>query len=433
MTVFRRKNSIYRICTSILMAVFLYCCFPAVSYASEPVPETSDMFADADPSPAADADVSTDSSQLPFDLSELDLDAYSDITIGIPLIPGNSSDRSEVLALQMLGLSSGFTAQNFTDLFQSAGFEVLDQVHFDKDLRDPAHTCAFTIGKGNVMKGLIPKKALLISIRGTNGGEWFSNFDFCSSHNENALFAENFLFAAQDAFQTLKPYIDAEAPSVILICGHSRGAACANLLGMLVDEYLGPEKVYVYTFATPGTIRKTLQQDPGTSEYSNIFNYLNPCDMVPQLPLPGWDFVRVGTDILLPVKEESLQDTIGRYTGIMYDLAPTITSYYNDRHSLTAAGTDDNGITSFELMLMVCDKLIDFSDSLLEGNMDEYNQLSDSDDLISEIISDESDLKPMAEMFREISENDFELGLEILMQHLPNVYAELISDFAADN
>ena len=80
-------------------------------------------------------------------------------------------------------------------------------------------------------------------IRGTNDGEWYSNFDFAPSHSADAVFAENFLFAAQNVFLSLDEILKGEENPLLLVAGHSRGAACANLLGVLLDAAYDPANV----------------------------------------------------------------------------------------------------------------------------------------------------------------------------------------------
>ncbi|MBR3401092.1 MAG: lipase family protein [Parasporobacterium sp.] len=346
----------------------------------------------------------------------------SEISIGQLLVPEPSSLRSDYLALQLLALNCGYTAEDTRTLYSSAGLNVLSQSHYDKDDTDPSHTCAFTIGEGIVRQNLLfTKKAIVVTIRGTASGEWYSNFDFCPSHSDDAVFSENFLFCAEDVFLTLKDYLDREDDPLVLITGYSRGAACADLLGLLTNEYLGPDRVHVYAFACPAVVKK----DADLPSCPNIFNYVNPCDMVPRLPLSQWGFGRIGQDILLKCADENLRDTLDRYSETLYQAAPSIHSYYNDRHSLTGPGLSENGITSFESMLMLCRHLISASPDLLSDNKD-IDMDTDADLSAAFDALENSDLYPLAQIGNEMSSDGFVLGRTILHQHLPDIYAELI-------
>ena len=73
--------------------------------------------------------------------------------------------------------------------------------------------------------------------------------------------------------------------------------------GTLVNTgFLPREDVYAYTFATPAAIR-----NPPREGYENIFNIINPADLVPQVMPAEWGYGRYGTDLFLPVQDLRLQ------------------------------------------------------------------------------------------------------------------------------
>lgn len=85
---------------------------------------------------------------------------------------------------------------------------------------------------------------------------------------------------------------------IILITGHSMGAAIANIVAAELNEIEGQADVYAYTFATP-----TVTSLP-TTPYTNIFNILNTNDVVTYVPnswlIPGINlWSRHGIDIPL--------------------------------------------------------------------------------------------------------------------------------------
>lgn len=78
-------------------------------------------------------------------------------------------------------------------------------------------------------------------------------------------------------------YLDNINDPIILITGHSLGAAIANLTANYLTQELGADNVYAYTFATPNTVNKANGEEP--IKHNNIFNILNNNDAVPHFPM----------------------------------------------------------------------------------------------------------------------------------------------------
>lgn len=103
---------------------------------------------------------------------------------------------------------------------------------------------------------------------------------------------------------------------IILVTGHSMGAAIANLVAAELNEIEGAEDVYGYTFATPYT--KAYPLNEVITQPDNIFNILNTNDVVTYVPtswlLPGINiWSRYGIDIPLnmPFNDETETDILG--------------------------------------------------------------------------------------------------------------------------
>ena len=152
----------------------------------------------------------------------------------------------------------------------------------------------------------------LVSIRGSYGSEWLSDLNLgdAESYGMDAIDHEGFTRSAREIVDDLTARITEEAgldgtdDIALLFTGHSRGAATANIAAAYADEMsqglrvLAPfESIYCYTFATPGV---TPSGNASDSLYGNIFNILNPSDMVPRLPLESWGYERYGHDLWLP-------------------------------------------------------------------------------------------------------------------------------------
>ena len=209
---------------ALLMSVLLLNVFAGCSQADEIPDDPNQYVYSYDDSSAGDAAENTfDWSALideKLDMSVLSLDAKIE-----------SADLfSNDFAKQLLVLSSAQTADDFSEMFTAAGFTVVKQGNFDKADDDISHTCAYTLAKRTIAIGGVNRMLYVIAVRGTYGGEWYSNFDFAPSHTDNGAFAENFLFAAEDVLIGIKDYIDISENPFIVATGYSRGAACANII-----------------------------------------------------------------------------------------------------------------------------------------------------------------------------------------------------------
>lgn len=205
-----------------------------------------------------------------------------------------------------------------------------------------------------------------IIVKGTSGNEeWYSNFNIGNNY-ENDLHL-GFGAAASKVLNKLPDYLKSIGADYkttkILITGHSRGAAVANLVaGYLNDsENYGnlamDKNIYGYTFATPAVERRITKQG-----HKNIFNIVNEEDFVTRVPLRAWGFSRYGVDLTLPNRTDyssrnfdSIYSKMNKnyksmtgenyssYDGtqavdkviqIMEEVAPTVHDYYNKKHGV---------------------------------------------------------------------------------------------------
>lgn len=138
-------------------------------------------------------------------------------------------------------------------------------------------------------------------LRGTpfNSNEWLSNLNINDAGETQNEMHKGFALAASVARTQLISFmlrhrID-PTETRILITGHSRGAAVANLLSALLleDRFFDDGAIFTYTFASPNTTT-----DPGVhgGKYGFIWNIVNPEDIVPAVPLNrgGWHFTKYG-------------------------------------------------------------------------------------------------------------------------------------------
>lgn len=208
----------------------------------------------------------------------------------------------------------------------------------------------------------VRRELIAVSVRGSYGSEWLSNFNL--GEGEAAAAAEaladershdhtGYQIAALDILAHLDEWVD-EAESrgsevSILLTGHSRGGAVAGLLASMLDDRAATRadaavdatatdaaadatgtaatdavsatdgadaaaadaaadaaasapRVFAYTFASPRTTLNTRSND---ARYGNIFNIVNPADMVTSVPLESWGYVRYGVDKPLPAVDDA--------------------------------------------------------------------------------------------------------------------------------
>lgn len=174
----------------------------------------------------------------------------------------------------------------------------------------------FFVGHKNIIYNGVVREVIIVAVRGTNetNAEWSSNFDVGADtkeyydimgtshpHWKNKLNHKGFDVAANRVYEKLATYIssyvDADAQTSILLTGHSRGAAIANILAQMYTDNTS-YKTYGYTFAAPNT---TTAKNAAT--YKNIFNIINKDDIIPYLPLTEWGFTNYGVTKAVSVRE----------------------------------------------------------------------------------------------------------------------------------
>ena len=141
-------------------------------------------------------------------------------------------------------------------------------------------------------------------------------------------------------------YIDnsPDVNKIILINGHSRGGAIANLLGR--DFESDPTyKSFTYTFASPNTTTFSSYQD-----YDTIYNILNLDDLVCQFPGYVSGFCKYGQDIDLSI-----------YNDISLDNTPMSTVFENKSGYGEYNGNSPEEVRN--LLLASCDLIEDRDNS----------------------------------------------------------------------
>lgn len=201
--------------------------------------------------------------------------------------------------------------------------EVLDEV---LGIVDGTDVVAYTLATKRITDPATGAQKLLtvVVVRGSYGSEWLSNIkiegegDLAGTDVESGDEQDHlgFTLAANEIVADLEERAAATDPGLertYLFCGHSRGGAVANLLASYADDVSDGSRalataadVRAYTFATPNCTSSSGARD---ATYDNIFNVLNPSDLIPELPLSSWGYARYGRDVWLPSLGDASFDT----------------------------------------------------------------------------------------------------------------------------
>lgn len=182
--------------------------------------------------------------------------------------------------------------------------EVLDEV---LGVLDGTDVVAYTLATKRVRSAETgaERELCVVVVRGSYGSEWLSNVKIEGAEGTAGEDGDHlgFTLAAEEVVADIEERAAELGPDVersYLFCGHSRGGAVANLLASYADgegALSTAADVRAYTFASPNC---TSAEDARDARYDNIFNVLNPADLVPQLPLSSWGYARYGRDVWLP-------------------------------------------------------------------------------------------------------------------------------------
>lgn len=182
---------------------------------------------------------------------------------------------------------------------------------------------------------------LAVAVRG--GGyeqEWASNFTLGKTGNH-----KGFTDAANQVIDFIKKYISntgIEGDIKLWITGFSRAAATSNLVAGALDSgttlgsnvSLNKKDLFAYCFETPAGITDKKAIDDDTT-YGNIFNIVNPNDLVTKVAPVTMGFGRYGIDNILPTNENSsnyssqLSAMLEQYNSIKPSSPPAEDTEYN--------------------------------------------------------------------------------------------------------
>ncbi len=207
------------------------------------------------------------------------------------------------------------TPENVISLFNTLGFAYTDtSIHYPTPAFDydaGTTTIGYAIGSKNATDKEGDYTLIAVAVRGNGyADEWGSNFEIGDGSRHRG-----FEKSAKQVTDGIMEYIESQIPAdtrvKFWITGFSRGAAVANVTAhnlntAILDGTLSalPDDVFAYTFESPRTVTT---DEPGFDGDKNIFNIVNPTDLVTQIPPAEWGYVRYGVDCPLP-DDESCED-----------------------------------------------------------------------------------------------------------------------------
>ena len=188
------------------------------------------------------------------------------------------------------------------------------------------------------------RSLIVVSVRGSvTPLDWA--MDLATQFNVEQF---NFEVGCQEILDSLDEYLLSNSDyikgePIILITGHSLGAAIANLVAAELNNGETSTNVYAYTFATPNTVNAADGNEP--TNYTNIFNILNNNDSVPHFPMDFFENVwtRHGIDfhITMPWITRNIELFDVDMLGVLGHGMPTYYSWMNNLPALLIKSAED--------------------------------------------------------------------------------------------
>ncbi len=271
--------------------------------------------------------------------------------------PVQDSTQGEDFSFQRAQEYIELCALAYDEVMLRESMRLLGFSHFKYACRNQSSPFGSGIAFGIASKQEQGKTRVLAVFRGTNGGEWYSNFSI-GEDKEHAGFSAATDFALGEAEKYINNLGTEKDKVEVIITGHSRGGAVANLLAkrmLTSNEY---KSVTAYTFACPNT---TTAKDANSPLYKSIYNIVNPEDFICYIPLSQWGYTKYGTTIEFmrntqegyEEKYALMQESFEALTGYAHtgypmgaedvetflstaaQIAPTISDYYNKELTVT--------------------------------------------------------------------------------------------------
>ena len=172
-----------------------------------------------------------------------------------------------------------------------------------------------------------------IPIRGTSeSAEWFSNFNLGTNGNHTG-----FYLAANEVMSQLESKVVNDGYNsnnrILLMTGHSRGAAVSNIItGIYTNQAINDDNtlftqnhIFGYTFACPSVSKNA------NTTYTNIYNFNNIGDIIPELPREQWGYKRYGQTKILDLNHyDNVAHRFNDVTSSVFSSPKSTTAFFDE-------------------------------------------------------------------------------------------------------
>jgi len=191
-------------------------------------------------------------------------------------------------------------------LYKDMGFRPLRYFHYDAPYTDESDKAAFSLAEKKLTLNGKDCVILAVTVRGGNyGGEWVSN-----GNVGDGPALEAFDTASKEIIREIEKQINSYPKNIAVklwINGFSRGGGIANLAAGALDRAIAggdfrvkKDDLFCYNFAVPLC---TKDPEANSAAFSNIFNIINPVDVIMIAPFRAWGFKRYGNEKFLAFLE----------------------------------------------------------------------------------------------------------------------------------
>lgn len=372
---------------------------------------------------------------------------YSGLSYHDKWFYNDSSQYNHDLAKMSLGLAmTGFGSKKQTDypdinvrnLFANLKFNIDTYKSYGYEAEDKGgseNTVAMALCQKDIYEEDGNKSILLaICLRGAEYGDggWAGNVTI-GTKSEAGIYHKGFHNAAVAARKKIEDYVKGlDTDNVrVWLTGFSRSAAIANLLSaeLRTSGLFNGKNIYTYTFATPNN------QEFSFNSYDNIFNIINPNDIVPTVPPHQWAFGKMGQSYLLPSMIDGYQSTEyansvrSQFSSIVHhatqyatrgNVKPTLTwlnytignavphRYLYTEHlekHLTEFFLNDRDIVAFEPFLcgvITIEELKEIINNSIAGNIENLGKLAITIGDIQDATPASSPLHPLLSIIKDV-------------------------------